>query len=459
MIAQGLQLQFADVATVDGHGPGGDVIEARQQRQDGRLAAARRADQGDGLARRDVQADVRQGRRAAFFAGLIGEGDVVQGDGDRAGLQFDGVGRLADFRLDIQGGEQTTGGGQAFAEDGGQVGHLTQGLPRQQQHADEGGEGPDRHLTLAGAPTRIGHDGGDDAVGDDVAGWAGEGAAVGALDDVALATGDDLADAGLFGGLAVLDLDDADAVQVLHQGAGQGLGLDHGAACGLARLLAEAADDPADHRHAQQDDQREGQVDEAHGDDDAQQHQGVLGVVDHARGEGFAHQVGVEQDGRDEAARMLAAQPRQVGPDHAREQLLLDVADDAVTEAVHQGRLRRHGQRPDHRHYNDEQRDEDQHLVRRNGDQAPDLNRPFVLGEQQVDRRFQELQQQGGQPARNRRAEHGGEEGRLVPGQVVAPDPAQKRPQRFAGVGCGRGNGHWLSVERDGRQVKPPPSS
>ncbi|MNT32742.1 hypothetical protein D3C72_1686400 [compost metagenome] len=161
---------------------------------------------------------------------------------------------------------------------------------------------------------------------------------------MALATGDDLADAGLFGGLAVLDLDDADAVQVLHQGAGQGLGLDHGAARGLARLLAEAADDPTDHRHAQQDDQRQRQVDEAHGDDDAQQHQGVLGVVDHARGEGLAHQIGVEQDRRDEAAGMLAAQARQVGPDHAREQLLLDVADNAVTQPVHQGRLRRHGQ-------------------------------------------------------------------------------------------------------------------
>src|SRR5690606_10940351 len=121
------------------------------------------------------------------------------------------------------------------------------------------------------------------------------------------------------------------------------------------RLLAEATDDPADDRHAQQDDQRKRQVDEDHGDYDAQQHQGVLGVVDHARGEGFAHQVGVEQDGGDEGPRMLAAQARQVGPDHAREQLLLDVADDAVTQPVHQRRLAGHAQRTDHRHDDDEQ--------------------------------------------------------------------------------------------------------
>jgi len=76
--------------------------------------------------------------------------------------------------------------------------------------------------------------------------------------------------------------------------------------------------------------------------------------------------------------------------------------------------------------------------------------------EQQVDGRFQELQQQGRQPARHARQQHGGEEGRLVPRQILAPDAGEQRPQRLAGVGMGDGNGHRPSVERLRRQVKRP---
>lgn len=50
VMAQARQGQAAHVAPVQGDRAGGHVIEARDQVQDGALAAARRADQGHGLA-------------------------------------------------------------------------------------------------------------------------------------------------------------------------------------------------------------------------------------------------------------------------------------------------------------------------------------------------------------------------------------------------------------------------
>ena len=100
-----MQLQVADIAAVDGHSAGGDVVEAWQQAEQGALAAARGADEGDGLAGGDRQGDIRQGRGRTVGGRAIGEGDVVETDGGRAGVERRGVGRLADLGLDIEGGE------------------------------------------------------------------------------------------------------------------------------------------------------------------------------------------------------------------------------------------------------------------------------------------------------------------------------------------------------------------
>jgi hypothetical protein len=64
LVAQGGQGQVAHVVAVDAHPPGADVVEARDQVQDGALAAAGRADQGDGLAAPASRLTPLQRRRA-----------------------------------------------------------------------------------------------------------------------------------------------------------------------------------------------------------------------------------------------------------------------------------------------------------------------------------------------------------------------------------------------------------
>jgi hypothetical protein len=55
----------AHVLAVDADGAAGDVVEARQQVEDGGLAGARGADEGDGFAGLDGEAHVLERRRVA----------------------------------------------------------------------------------------------------------------------------------------------------------------------------------------------------------------------------------------------------------------------------------------------------------------------------------------------------------------------------------------------------------
>ena len=210
---------------------------------------------------------------------------------------------------------------------------------------------------------------------------------------MALAPRHHLAHPRLLGVLAVLQLDQPDPVQILHQRRRQIAGLDHGPRRGLPHALAEAPDDKGDQRRAQQHDQRQPPVGPGHIGDHGDQGQAVLGIVDHAVGEGFPHQIGVEQHGRDKAARMLRPQPRQIGPDHRSEQLDLDVADDAVAQPVDQRCLSQGGDRPDQPGPDDDGRNADQRPVGRHGDHAPD--RHGLAQEQAVDGRLQQLQHRG----------------------------------------------------------------
>ena len=95
---------------------------------------------------------------------------------------------------------------------------MAQGLSSQHQHTDEGCKATDRHLSLAGAPSGISNHCRDNGIGNDIGGRTGEGAAVGPLDDVALAAVDNSGDVGFFSLFAIFDLDDANAVEVFHQG-------------------------------------------------------------------------------------------------------------------------------------------------------------------------------------------------------------------------------------------------
>ena len=73
--AQRARLDVAQVVAVDQDPPLGRVVEARGELRERRLARARRADQRDRLAGRDVQVDVRQG---GLGARRVGERDVVE---------------------------------------------------------------------------------------------------------------------------------------------------------------------------------------------------------------------------------------------------------------------------------------------------------------------------------------------------------------------------------------------
>ena len=100
--AQRLERQLTDVDAADRHRPRVDVVQPREQGGDRRLAGARRADEGDDLARLDAERDVVKDLLAAagvergdllerrqrdLVGGRVGEADVVEGNADwrRAG--------------------------------------------------------------------------------------------------------------------------------------------------------------------------------------------------------------------------------------------------------------------------------------------------------------------------------------------------------------------------------------
>ena len=57
--------ELAHVDALEQHAAGVDIVEPIQQRQDRRLAGARRPDERDDLARRDLEIDVGEHRLAA----------------------------------------------------------------------------------------------------------------------------------------------------------------------------------------------------------------------------------------------------------------------------------------------------------------------------------------------------------------------------------------------------------
>ena len=77
LVAQVVLGHLADIHAVDQDRAVGDVVEARDQVDDGGLARAGRADEGRGLARLGGKADVVQ---RIFFRAGIAEGDVAELD-------------------------------------------------------------------------------------------------------------------------------------------------------------------------------------------------------------------------------------------------------------------------------------------------------------------------------------------------------------------------------------------
>lgn len=96
--AQAGDRDVADVGAVDGDGAAVGVVEAEEQAQQRRLAAAAFADDGDGRARWDVERDVFQRGPPP----VVGEGDVAEGDVAVAGGHLGGVGLVDDGGLLVE---------------------------------------------------------------------------------------------------------------------------------------------------------------------------------------------------------------------------------------------------------------------------------------------------------------------------------------------------------------------
>ena len=76
LAAEGGEGHVADIDAVDRDAAAVELVEARQEGGDRRLAGAGGADEGDGLAGADVEVDVRQDR----LVGAVAEGDVLVAD-------------------------------------------------------------------------------------------------------------------------------------------------------------------------------------------------------------------------------------------------------------------------------------------------------------------------------------------------------------------------------------------
>jgi hypothetical protein len=414
--------------------PGGHVVEARDQVEDRALAAARGADQGDRLAPAGGQADLGQGRGVV----AIGEADLVEGDRRLARRQGLGVCGIDDGRLDVQRLEQAPGAGEAFAEHRLQVGDLPQGLQGCPEGEQEAGERPGGHAARAGPPAGVDEDARGDQGAEGLGGRRGHGLGVGALDQVALAAFDHGGHAAFLVGLAVLHLDDLDAVQAFHDRGRQVGGLAHGALGGLGGLFREPPDEQAgdgrDDQHAGRQDPVQLEHDHQHADHG----QDFAGVVDHAAGRRLADQGGVVEHRRDVRARMGAAQPGQVRAHQLAEQSHLHVADHAVADLVDRPRLQHLEQAARNGDHGDQQRD-------------PPQGAGLGMGDQLVDRRFQHLGQARAQGGDDRGADDRDRQGPSARLEVVAPDP--RGEGAVAGLRRG-GIGHGAGVGFRGGTVK-----
>ena len=123
------------------------------------------------------------------------------------------------------------------------IGQLPQGLRGHGQGTQKRNKRPDIHLAADRAPTGIGHDSGRDQGHQGLGRGRGGSAGIGPLDQVRLTPLDHSGHAGLFIGLAVLDLDDLDPVQAFHDGGRQGRGLGHGPLGGLGGAFGKPAHD------------------------------------------------------------------------------------------------------------------------------------------------------------------------------------------------------------------------
>ena len=90
---------IAQIVPVDGDAPFGGIVEARQQVDDGGLARAGGAQQGDRLARLGLEADILQHRLAAAE---VAEGDILEAHPALHRRQRDGTRLVGHIALGVQ---------------------------------------------------------------------------------------------------------------------------------------------------------------------------------------------------------------------------------------------------------------------------------------------------------------------------------------------------------------------
>ncbi len=114
--------QLAHVDAFEHHAPRRDVVEAVEQRQDRRLAGARRADHRDDLAGLDRERDVVE--HFLLMPRRIREADAVEMDRTFAGRQRLGVIAVANLGHGVDHGEQPIGRASRALERGPQRGEI-----------------------------------------------------------------------------------------------------------------------------------------------------------------------------------------------------------------------------------------------------------------------------------------------------------------------------------------------
>ncbi|HYL70289.1 MAG TPA: ABC transporter transmembrane domain-containing protein, partial [Candidatus Dormibacteraeota bacterium] len=144
LFAQVGEVVVADVTTIDAHAAGADVVEARQQVDERRLAAARASDDRQGLAGGHLERDVRERRRAAarrqrtvlrLGAGRIGERHLLEAHRPACPRGAERAARRVD-RL-VEHLEQALAGGDALLQGPGHPDQVAQRLRDADQRGDE----------------------------------------------------------------------------------------------------------------------------------------------------------------------------------------------------------------------------------------------------------------------------------------------------------------------------------
>lgn len=110
--AQGVQGEFADVVAADEDGSVGHVVEARQEQGDRGLARAGGADDREGLAGADLEAEPVENRPLV----VVAEGHVVELDGGR-GVGGELLGAVLQIRLGVDQLQDALGAGAGLLAD------------------------------------------------------------------------------------------------------------------------------------------------------------------------------------------------------------------------------------------------------------------------------------------------------------------------------------------------------